>query len=171
MLFKIDDITEDGLHFKTIRRSDWVTNIPELVDKGSDLSLVKDIEFDITLTKLLNEIIVNGFLSFGIRGRCSRCLEDVDINIKSDVNLVLTPKENDSSDIGDLDHEFYEGDSIDLSNFLREIVAINIPFNFICSENCNGLCSSCGTNLNKERCKCEKDKNKSAFAVLKDIKL
>jgi uncharacterized protein len=33
-----------------------------------------------------------------------------------------------------------------------------IPLNPLCSNNCKGLCPSCGADLNKERCTCA-DKN------------
>ena len=173
MLFNVDDITGDGLHFKTQRQSGWVTNIPELVDELSDLGLTKDIDFDLTLTKILREISVNGKLSFGIRAKCSRCLGNVEMDLHSDVNFILTPKDESftQSTEGDLDHDFYEGDTVDISGYLRELIAINIPFYIICDKECKGLCSNCGINLNTASCNCEKNLKKSAFAVLKDIKL
>lgn len=173
MLFNVDDITGDGLHFRTQRQSDWVTNIPELVDELSDLGLSKDIDFDLTLTKIIREVSVTGHISFGIRAKCARCLDNVQMDLHSEVNFILTPRDETYSenDEGDLDHDFYDGDTIDISGYLRELIAINIPFNIICDENCKGLCSNCGINLNKASCDCEKNLKKSAFAVLKDIKL
>ena len=38
------------------------------------------------------------------------------------------------SEEGDLDHDFYEGDTVDISGYLRELIAINIPFNIICGN-------------------------------------
>lgn len=173
MLFNVDDITGDGFEIKTRKQSDWVTNIPELVDELSDLGLSRDIDFDLKVTRIVREVSVNGLLSFGLRARCSRCLTDVELDLKSDVNLILTPKEelfSESGD-GDLDHDFYEGDTVDISGYLRELIAISIPFNIVCGEQCKGLCSNCGINLNTADCDCEKKQKKSAFAVLKDIKL
>ena len=173
MLFNVDDITEDGFHFKTRRQSDWVTNIPELVDDLSDLGLTKDIDFDLTVTRIIREISVNGLVTFGLKAKCARCLTEVEVDLQSDVNFLLTPKDESytESEEGDLDHDFYEGDTVDLSGYLRELIAINIPFNIICGKECKGLCSSCGINLNTDSCNCEKNLKKSAFAVLKDIKL
>jgi len=173
MLFNVDDITGDGFHIKTRKQSDWVTNIPELVDELSDLGLAKDIDFDLNVTRVIREVIVNGIINFGIRAKCARCLTDVELDLKSDVNLVLTPRDESltEGEEGDLDHDFYEGDTVDISGYLRELIAINIPFNIICGKECKGLCSNCGINLNTASCNCEKNLKKSAFAVLKDIKL
>lgn len=173
MLFNVDDITGDGLRIKTRKQSDWVTNIPELVDELSDLGLSKDIDIDLNVTRIIKEVSVNGLINFGLKAKCSRCLSDVELDLKSDVNLILTPKDellSESGD-GDLDQDFYEGDTVDISGYLRELIAISIPFNIICSEQCKGLCSNCGINLNNADCNCEKKQKKSAFAVLKDIKL
>ncbi len=74
MLFNVDDITGDGFQIKTRKQSDWVTNIPELVDELSDLGLAKDIDFDLTVTRIIREVSVNGLINFGIRARCARCL-------------------------------------------------------------------------------------------------
>ena len=173
MLFNVDDITGDGFQIKTQRKSEWVTNIPELVDEKSDLGLAKDIDFDLTVTRVIRDISVNGKINFGIRAICSRCLSEVEKDLNSDVNLILTPKDEFFSESGDvdLDHEFYEGDTVDISSYLRELVAITIPITVICGNECKGLCSNCGINLNNNECTCEKKERKSAFAVLKDIKL
>jgi len=173
MLFNVDDITGDGFHIKTHKQSDWVTNIPELVDELSDLGLSRDIDFDLKVTKIIREVIVNGIINLGIRTKCARCLKDVELELKSDVKLILTPRDESftESEEEDLDHDFYEGDTVDLSCYLRELIAITIPINVVCSNECKGLCSNCGINLNTASCNCEKNLKKSAFAVLKDIKL
>ncbi len=173
MLFNVDDITEDGFHFKTLKQSDWVTNIPELVDELSDLGLTKDIDLELTVTRIIREVSVNGLINFGIKAKCARCLTVVEQDLQSEVNLMLTPKDDTSlgNEEGDLDYDFYEGDTVDLTGYLRELIAISIPFNIICSKECKGLCSNCGINLNNDSCNCKKELNKSAFAVLKDIKL
>jgi len=173
MLFNVDDITGDGFQIKTRKQSDWVTNIPELVDELSDLGLAKDIDFDLTVTRIIREVSVNGLINFGIRARCARCLSEVEIDLKSDVSLILTPRDESfaESGEGDLDHDFYEGNTVDISGYLRELIAITIPINVICGKECKGLCSNCGINLNNASCNCEKNIKKSAFAVLKDIKL
>ena len=173
MLFNVDDITGDGFQIKTRKKSDWVTNIPELVDDLSDLDLTKDIDFDLTVTRIIREVSVSGKINFGIRSKCDRCLTEVNKDLNSEVNLLITPRDEyfDESGDGDMDHEFYEGDTVDISGYLRELIAITIPINFICAKECKGLCSNCGINLNNTDCSCEKNQKKSAFAVLKDIKL
>ena len=171
MLIRIDDITDGGLEIKTQRSSNWVTNIPEIVNEAKELSLNKDIDINCYVTKVLKEISVNGLIQFGILTQCSRCLNEVELDLKTDINLTLTPKEGDENTEGGIDHEVYEGESIDLSNYLREQIAMNLPFRVVCREDCKGLCSKCGVNLNIEECGCERKSKDSAFSVLKGNKL
>ena len=171
MLIRIDDITEGGLQIKTQKSANWVTNIPEIVNETKELSLNKSIDIDCIVTKVLKEISVNGSIQFGIKTRCSRCLKDVELDLNTNINLILTPNDDVEDKSGDIDLEVYEGESIDLTNYFREQIAMNLPYRVVCKESCKGLCSKCGVDLNIEKCSCDKSLNDNAFSVLKDIKL
>ena len=170
MLIRIDDITDGGLKIETQKSATWVTNIPEIVNETKELRLKKDIDISCNVTKVLKEISVNGLIQFGIRTQCSRCLKDVELDLNTDIKLTLTPKDEVDDNAEGIDHEVYEGESIDLSNYFREQIAMNLPYRVVCNESCKGLCSKCGKDLNIEICDCEKSLNDSAFAVLKGIK-
>jgi len=171
MLIRIDDITDGGLHIRTQKSADWVTNIPEIFNETKELSLNKEIDINCNVRKVLKEISVDGLIQFGITTQCSRCLNEVKLELKSDVSLTLTPKDENEENIGDVDFEVYEGESIDLSNYFREQIAMNIPYRVVCKDSCKGLCSKCGADLNIEQCSCDKNSDDSAFSVLKGIKL
>lgn len=107
---------------------------------------------------------LKGKLSGEMRQVCSRCAEDfVAPFSKSFVTAFYKSEENIKSfgaameDIdGSFDLEFLEGNDIDLAAVIHEQVALEIPFQPLCSENCMGLCSQCGTNLNVSPCDCAK---------------
>lgn len=74
---------------------------------------------------------------------------------------------------------FYDGDELDCSKLVEELVVLNIPFSTLCSESCKGLCIKCGINLNNSKCNCleerkldksDKDTHKP-FEKLKDLKI
>jgi uncharacterized protein len=46
---------------------------------------------------------------------------------------------------------------IDLDEIIRCDVALNLPSKFLCKDDCKGICSGCGRNLNKEACVCKKE--------------
>ena len=43
---------------------------------------------------------------------------------------------------------------IDLSEAVRQYILLVIPMKPLCREDCAGLCSTCGRNLNDEKCDC-----------------
>ena len=49
-------------------------------------------------------------------------------------------------------------DSIDISDYLIEILLVEVPFKKLCSTDCKGICIKCGSNRNDESCLCEKNK-------------
>ena len=40
----------------------------------------------------------------------------------------------------------------------------------LCSEDCQGLCPECGTNLNRGTCQCQRNWEDPRFAALKDLR-
>ena len=49
-------------------------------------------------------------------------------------------------------------DSIDIRDYLLEILLVEVPFKKLCSTDCKGICIKCGLNRNDESCLCEKNK-------------
>ena len=50
-----------------------------------------------------------------------------------------------------------ENDQVDLTLPVRQALMLEVPMKPLCSEECRGLCSSCGVNWNREICDCEKN--------------
>ena len=70
----------------------------------------------------------------------------------------------------ELEKNFYTGDSIDLAKLLCDEIVLFLPFNPRCSENCKGLCPSCGKKLSEGNCDCAGIEGASPFSILKDVK-
>ena len=43
---------------------------------------------------------------------------------------------------------------LDMTEVVRQYAISEAPIKPLCCEECLGLCPECGTNLNKEKCKC-----------------
>ena len=70
----------------------------------------------------------------------------------------------------DLDITYISEDTINLEDVLTEQLQLQVPFQPLCREDCKGMCSQCGADLNVGRCACKKMGN-VAFSVLKDLKV
>jgi len=171
IILRVSDLTEDGVHIEAVEEPEWLVNLPELWSENSVLRLVSKIGIDLHVTKVLKEVTVNGDIRLSLESPCSRCLEPVKIELDTPVSLVLSPGDKLSGEDDDLDHETYQGDEIDLSNYIMEQVAISLPVKVVCSEDCKGLCSNCGNNLNLEMCACDGEHVDPRFAVLKNLKI
>ncbi len=92
--------------------------------------------------------VVEGEVYFALKGECTRCLTET----RKEYVVELS-----ESASGDEISEGYpvKNDTIDLSKIVDDLVMMNIPKNFLCDEDCKGICSGCGTNLNDGECKCK----------------
>src|SRR5574340_370993 len=92
---------------------------------------------------------------------CSRCAESFRIHVDAPFDLAyLAQSENAGEgerEIGDddLNTSYYQGESIDLGDLLREQFYLALPMKPLCAEDCKGLCPECGTNLNRGTCDCK----------------
>ena len=92
---------------------------------------------------------------------CSRCLS----SFKSQANLKMeeesfpsinpvTGRMQEPSDEGDGVIIWDDHHVLDMAEVLRQYSIIEVPIKPLCSEECLGLCPECGSNQNKEKCKC-----------------
>lgn len=71
----------------------------------------------------------------------------------------------------DLDITYLSNDFIDLGEVLTEQLQLQIPFQPLCKESCEGMCPTCGFDLNQGSCSCNKMDRQTPFSILKDMKL
>ena len=159
--------------------------ISDIPDEGLDLdleekfgneevSLVSPVKAHLELIKAHSEIIVTGNVSAELELECSRCLRKYRSSLSEAVNVVYHPLAEIGTDRHELkndemDMEFYKGEELDLRELIREQVMLNIQMKPLCDENCKGICSQCGTDLNINTCSCETRKVDSRLEVLKKL--
>ena len=86
---------------------------------------------------------------------CARCLEEVSGVFEASIDQPLAV----AGALNDEDTDEYiliENNSIDCDVPINEAVILDFPLRILCKEDCEGLCSMCGKNLNHEKCSCEK---------------
>lgn len=169
MIVNVSEIGDGGLSLDLKKGPGWLGGSEE----SEVASVDSDIEFHIDLLRTAGEVSVRGKIGFLAVARCSRCLSDVNVRTDLEIKLLLSPSEAEGKmeSGGDMDYETYRGRKIDLNDYMREQVNLSLPYKVICAEDCKGLCSECGQNLNEQQCGCETRQQDSRFAVLKDIKI
>jgi uncharacterized protein len=76
-------------------------------------------------------------------GPCMRCLEPADHNLAVDAREVDQPGGGE-----ELDSPYLQSEELDLRAWARDALALALPTQIVCSDECLGLCSVCGENLN-----------------------
>jgi uncharacterized protein len=61
-----------------------------------------------------------------------------------------------------------EGDALDLDEVLETALVLDMETKFLCSEDCRGICPTCGKNLNEGPCSCRKELD-PRLAVLEQL--
>ena len=100
-----------------------------------------------------------------LEGPCMRCLEDADARLAVDAREVDQPGGGD-----ELTSPYIEDDQLDVQGWARDALALTLPAQIVCREDCKGLCPECGKNLNTEPHEHEKEPD-PRWAKLKELKL
>ena len=89
--------------------------------------------------------------------KCARCLSDVNGEFTLSLEKTVAPRNL----LGDLDEDkldefaIIEDGFLDIDEQLLEQLEMEFPMRFLCKEDCLGLCSKCGKNLNEGQCDCD----------------
>lgn len=142
------DIHEFGHQAGAVK--EIVTEIPAPDGIGSDVIGVptgSPIALDLQLEGVGDGVLATGTAGVELRGECARCLTETTADAEVDLQeLFLFP----GTDPDDEEASRVEGESIDLEPVLRDAVVLDLPFIPLCRDDCLGLCSTCGLNLNDD---------------------
>ena len=143
-------------------------------DDGYRVVTSVNLVFDVFKNKKTFQLI--GRVRASLELSCSRCAESFVLPVEASFDLRYQPTELNSGEgeqeieDEDLSTAFYEDDTIDLAQLVREQLYLSLPMKPLCEESCRGLCSQCGINLNRAECHCEREWTDPRLAVLSALK-
>lgn len=130
---------------------------------------------DVTLTPLqgtirasrtMQGVYVKGTLVGRMDETCMRCLEP----FRAEVAIELGEHFHyPASEAGEGEYTVNESGNVDLAPLVREIALLEVPIKPVCRDDCQGLCMSCGQNLNEADCGCTDDSIDPRFAALQQL--
>jgi uncharacterized protein len=98
-------------------------------------------------------IHIEGEIDAAIHGQCDSCLERVDRTVHVDVDERFDPNlDRDDDPFGEAN--VLVGDRLDVADLAQQLVLSELPMGLHCSEDCKGLCGTCGANKNAGECSC-----------------
>lgn len=132
---------------------------------NSEVKADTEIVFSGNASKVEDIIYLDGNLSGVLTLVCSRCLEEFKYPLYTEVHEKFSAVPNDEDDL----IIFVDSDIINLNELIENNILMSLPIKKLCSEDCEGLCQTCGSNLNKKTCNCDNDNVDPRLAALKDL--
>jgi uncharacterized protein len=102
-----------------------------------------------------------------LHGPCYRCLNDavLDLAIHAREYQATSPGEAD-----ELKTQYVVDNQLQLSDWARDAVALELPQQILCRPDCAGLCAMCGEDLNENPHEHEEERTDPRWAALEELK-
>ncbi|GHG44421.1 hypothetical protein GCM10012320_09380 [Sinomonas cellulolyticus] len=148
-MFDVKDLGRSPGTMRTLEE-----HVPAPRDLGVALIGVREgspVDLDLKFESVHEGILVSGTAHVMVTGECGRCLDPIEYGLDTEVQELFFFEGMGFSD-GEDDEEQrrVEHDSIDLEPVLRDAVVPLLPFQPVCRDDCEGLCSECGVRLADE---------------------
>ncbi len=133
-------------------------------------------EHDVTTPHEFSALLVTAGLHTTLELECCRCLEPFattielqieeefrpSVDIQTGAVLPVTDRDEDATTI-DAHH------LLDLAEIVRQAIFLALPMHPLCKQDCAGLCSQCGQNLNWGQCDCATEAIDPRLEVLRRL--
>jgi DUF177 domain-containing protein len=132
------------------------------------IAIPERVPAELTLNRTTNGTTFRLRFHVRVHGPCVRCLGEASLDVPVDAREYQA---NDPQGDEELRSEYVSENELDLSTWARDAVALELPDQILCREDCAGLCPVCGKNLNDEPHAHEQpvaDSRWSALEALKD---
>jgi uncharacterized protein len=101
---------------------------------------------ELAVTRASSGTVLELAFDVALAGPCFRCLSDAELPL----SLRLREYEATKPEGDEERTEYLEDDRLDLSTWARDAIALALPDQILCREDCAGLCTVCGKDLNAE---------------------
>ena len=162
----------------------WRSHVP--ADKGFPSEPPEPQQLTLRAYKMGENIVLEGGLEGALALECGRCLARYRQPLRETFRLVLEPAGSrvpadpeaaaalarDGLCIGDeFETGWYREGEIHLDSVCLELIALALPVQPLCREDCAGLCPRCGGDRNVSPCTCSDVRPESPFAALAALRV
>lgn len=128
---------------------------------------------DIQIEKSVHQLIFNISGHADADCECNRCSVIFNQKVQFSETLIFMVERalQYESESDEVVYITPDTDVIDLSEHIYDFAYLSLPMKVLCKEECKGLCTVCGTDLNESTCNCsnEKQADNSPFSQLKNL--
>lgn len=158
-----------------VTRQEFVTEASDFPLEYMGIEVSGTLAANAEITKSKDQIIFRGSISAPSKLMCARCAEEFEKVVESDLVFVLAfvpeQKEEEFRDEDSEDYFFIAEGTIeyDFSSQIRELLILAVGIKPLCKDECQGICPTCGKNLNIEQCDCNREQIDERWLPLKDL--
>ena len=145
MIIDINKLKKAGI---TSQDFEFKFDFPAQRIEGLGLEIINPCKIFGRIDVMNREVYVDAKIVFTVAGQCFRCLDDLKKDITADFKEEYSERPTE-------EQYGYRSGMLDLTCGAEEAILLNLPTTLLCREDCKGLCSSCGANLNEGDCSCE----------------
>ncbi len=134
------------------------------------------VSWQIDVTNTGDAFLVTGTAEARAKTACARCLEDAEFSLMGEIEGYYLLGGEDAAAPEDMDEDEFDvlpdDHVIDVYPLIVAALLLEIPLIPLCDDDCKGLCSKCGSNLNEGPCGCTHEEDadfelaKNPFAAL-----
>ncbi len=135
MKVKIAEIPEEGI---TLTEQ---LNPASLELETVQVQFASPLDVTATFERKRDTVLVRGVVAGKLTLVCGRCLESFGQQYESSFDL-------------DYSVQGKEKEMLDVTHDLQQEILLSYPMQFLCREDCQGLCPQCGKKLNEGKCGC-----------------
>lgn len=134
---------------------------------------VDEISLDLAIQQSEGEFYCQGRATAQVMLECARCLSEYETEITAKADFIICSADDAASRSGS-DSELYvsfQGNAltVDIVEPVRQALVLAMSMKPVCSDDCRGLCQSCGVNLNEKSCDCKIETTDPRWDGLSDL--
>jgi uncharacterized protein len=189
MIVLLEEIREGGLSVSRELTREYLEGVLSPDSGATGFKAQGPARLQAEFERVGDKLLLEGDTEVSVVGPCRRCLADVTakVPVHFELNLVARARKDEEEAEPEAEHEGHEGENtfeaetadeerfdgrqIDLGAIVREQILLALPMDLLCKEECKGLCTVCGQDLNVKECGCQRKVADPRWAALKDIKL
>ena len=143
----------------------------ELSFSGDTYRILEKTPVNLRITNQGNQdLLLEASMNLKLAIPCGRCLKDVETCFCLDFSREADMKISDEERQEQLDENNYiAGYELDVDALIADEIVLQWPMKVLCKEDCKGLCTVCGKDLNTGECDCDRTVLDPRMAAFLDI--
>ena len=170
LVLYLDEIEEGHTRYA------WSVRAEDFGVEDENYTFSKAVQVDLNIERSLQTFQVKAHLHADLLGECCRCLEAAQASMTALLAILLQRKEASAEELKAMEEDedvviLDPGTrQVNLSEYLRQALVLDMPLRVYCQSDCKGLCSQCGQALNSGPCACSNKEPDERWATLADLK-